>query len=266
MPLDASTSITIGGVQAWDEGTEEDFNKLASSAVRRLCCAWGSRGTLTTFLLGGTTQNGVIQTLSPPARYPDASFLIADSVRITGEGVLSVAASGMVAYQWAHLEVFYKTSDLELLSEDIGTLSMTGSSQIIMPSQAEPTFKWSSDNKDLPPEATPGVLVPTIEFTKTRRNLATIPTAMILSLMDHVNSSTFEGASAGKILFTTPNSSARITPAGLRNIDMAYTFIYHPYGHNKFLRPSTGTWDSIVTKVGSNPPHLSGDLSLLFAP
>jgi len=28
MPLDSSTSITISGVQCWDEGTEEHFERL----------------------------------------------------------------------------------------------------------------------------------------------------------------------------------------------------------------------------------------------
>lgn len=264
MPLDATTAITIGGVQCWDNDAEEDMNRYRSEAVRHLTCAWSNRMALMAALLGGSTQNGVIQNTAASARYPDATWLRADSIATVGEGIKSVGPNGMVAYTWAHLTVRYKTSDISLLSEEIGTLSIDVRADVLMPSQNEPTFKWSSDNKDLPVEATPGIPIPIVEFVKARRNMAAIPMALILSLVDHVNSSSFEGAAAGKVLYHGARSEATITSAGVYNFDLAHRFTYHPYGHNKMLRPSTGAWENIVTKTGSNPPHPTGDLNALF--
>lgn len=264
MPLDASTAITIGGIQAWDEDAEETFERFRSQAIRRITCAWNDRIALATAIMGGTTQNGVLTNIAPSMRYPDATFLRADGIRIEGSGVKSIGPHGMVAYQWAHLTVRFGVSDIELLSEDIGMLELDTSSQVLMPSQSEPTFKWLSGGQDLPVEATPGVIVPIIDFVKARRNLASIPMATILNLADHVNSSTFEGAPAGKVLYFGPSSSARITTGGLKNIDITHRFQYHPYGHNKFLRPSTGVFEDIVAKATGQPPHPTGDLNLLF--
>jgi hypothetical protein len=256
--------INIGGILCSDDDAEESYEKNNIQATRRLTCAWNDRIALATAIMGGSTQNGVLTNLVAPLRYPDATFLRAEGIKIDGDGTKSIGPHGMVAYQWAHLNIRYGTPDVSLTSEDVGVLQLDVSSQVLMPSQSEPTFKWKSDNADLPVEATPGVVVPIVDFTKSRRNLASIPMATILSLVDHVNSTSFEGASAGKVLYFGPSSLARITAGGYQNFEIAHRFQYHPYGHNKFLRPSSGTFEDIVTKNGAKPPHPEGDLNALF--
>lgn len=268
MPLDGTTSITIGGIQCWEEEPPgpEEFTRYRSQAMRRLRCAWADRMALAAVFFGGNVQNGVLINVNPPLRYPDATWMQVDAVTMHGEGVLGVGPHGMASYQWAVVDVHYATSDVELLEDDIGTLSVDVSSQVLMPSQSEPTFKWKGTSTDLPVEATPGIVVPIVDFVKARRNVPDLSAALAtaLSLVDHVNSSTFEGASAGKVLYFGPSSTSRITPSGLRNTDMVHRFQYHPYGHNKMLRPSTGAWQDIVTKAGDEPPHPEGNLNLLY--
>jgi hypothetical protein len=102
MALDSTTAITFLGVQAWDEGTEENFVRTGNStAVRTMLCAWEDRITIIDLIRGGGSEIGSVYVYTPSVVYPDAPFLPFDSIHVEGlpgEDGLTVGPNGMVGY------------------------------------------------------------------------------------------------------------------------------------------------------------------------
>lgn len=266
MPLDATTAITISGIQCWDEDAHEEFRKGGGSqAPRTLVCAWNNRIALAAALAGGTTAAGVVETNTPAASYPDATWLTVSSIRTEGLGVRKIGTNGMVGYDFARLYVTYSETDRDLgQTQDLGALSLDVQSEIISPPRDQTTFKWKSDNVDVTPEATPGLPISTATFERVRRNVAIINVPLILSLLDHVNSTTFEGAVKGKVVFKGARPFRRITNLGAQNWDLSLLFQYRSVEWNKFLRPSTGTFEEVVYKATGEPFFPEGNLGALY--
>ena len=110
MPLDPSTSIQMYGVNVWDEGTQEDFVRLgASSATRTTLCAWTDRITIINNIRGGgEILTGGMYYYSLSQAYPDAPFLVFDSIRvegIAGDTGLNVGPNGLVGYKYARIRI-----------------------------------------------------------------------------------------------------------------------------------------------------------------
>lgn len=266
MPLDASTAITISGIQCWDEDTSESFGKGGGGrATRVIVCTWTNRIALSVALSGGSTQTGVITTNTAAAQYPDATWLEVTNISIEGVGKRSVGYNGMVAYDFARLTVTYSRSDRDFgQTQDLGALSLDISNEIISPPRDEATFKWASDSTDVTPEATPALPLSTATFERVRRNVASINVPLILSLLDHVNDATFEGAPAGQIIYKGARPSRRVTNLGLQNWDIAHIFIFRTIPWNYFLRPSTGQWEKVLYKATGEPFFPDGNLAALY--
>lgn len=115
MALDSTTAITFLGVQAWDEGTEENFVRTGNStAVCTMLCAWEDRVTIVDLIRGGGVEVGAYYYYTPSQVYPDAPFLPFDSIHIEGlpgEDGLNVGPNGLVGYKYARLRITYKSLD-----------------------------------------------------------------------------------------------------------------------------------------------------------
>jgi len=265
MPLDSSTSIIISGIQCWDEGTEEHFQRFGhSTAVRNILCAWGDRLTLVNALRGGAGINNGVYYYNLSADYPDAAFLAFDSVTITGiagESGLSVGPNGQVAYKYARLAIVYKTLDY-LEGTTTGTLSLDYSTEVIAAPQTAAAFVWA-DGSDVDPADCPAIRVPIVTLVQTRKNLAALPTVLVQSLSGCINSAAFLGGAVGTVLFDGAHATRRLTTTGAENWDMTYKFLYCRTGWNYFLRAGEG-FVAVNGKGTGTPPYASADLVQLL--
>jgi hypothetical protein len=148
--------------------------------------------------------------------YPDAFWLFGHSVRTEGVGTQTVGANGMAAFQYARLTVTFKPKESGSIdSLEKGEETLDFGADVLSFNGAEPFFKWKSDNKPLPAEASPGKIVPIVTFTKTIKGIHTIPLAAVFSIAKApVNSNTYLGADPGKLRFEGAQTSKRFTTTG----------------------------------------------------
>jgi hypothetical protein len=262
MPLDSSTAITIGGIEAWDEGTTETYGVDGQNeATRELVCVWEDRKELVAYILGGSTLAGVIVSGDEAMQYPDATHMRARTVRVTGEGIKSVGTNGMVAYQWARLSVNHQPPEgNSWLEDEVGSVALDFAvSTLALPSD-EPTYKWEGSGEAVPASQTTGKRIVTVGLFYDIQDLPTLPVSTIIAAADSVNSTSFKGAAAGWCLFEGARSRARILATGVENWSLGLAFSVRSAdspGWNQLLNPTTGNYENIVTRIGSNPPHHS---------
>ncbi len=212
MALDSTTAITFFGVQAWDEGTEENFVRIGNStAVRTLLCAWEDRITVIEQVRGGGTEVGSVYYYSPLAFYPDAPFLAFDSIHVEGlpgEDGLTVGPNGMVGYKYARLRITYKSLDY-FDGVTTGTTSLDFATQVVGLPRSVPTYQFP-DGTPLSPQDSPSLRVGIVTIVQTRKNLAELPTALVQGLAGCVNSIAFLGGNPGTVLFDGAHADRRL--------------------------------------------------------
>jgi hypothetical protein len=268
MGLDSSTSITLLGIQVWDEGTKEQFvRSTTSSATRTLVCAWTDRVALINLLRGAVLQQSpsVLQ-FTPPAAYPDAPWLFVDTIDvegIPGETGLNVGVNGLVGYKYARIRVTYRSLSYAEGTET-GAFSVDFGSEWLTLSSATPSLKFTDGSaEDVSTDLNPSLRITTIAFRQARNNLPSIPVPLIVSATDTVNSSSFQGADAGKVKFDGASSQRRIFSNGSPGWDMTYAFTYRSVGWNVAYDP-VGGWRPIKLKATGQPPFGSFDYNQLF--
>jgi hypothetical protein len=272
MPLDLTKTIKIGpagvndpaGVDVYDEGATEQISASDAEATWVVVCNWTDRLSLALWFTGSFTTSGVITQVTQPMVYPDAFWLFGHSVRTEGVGTQTVGANGMAAFQYARLTVTFKPKQSGSIDTfEKGEESIDFGADVLSFNGAEPFFKWKSDNKTLPAEASPGKIIPVVTFTKTIKGIHTIPyPAIFAAAAAPVNSNTYLGAAPGKLRFDGAQSVVRFTSTGTIK-DLTGKFSFRPIEWNKMLRPSTGNFEEIVTINGANPLYASSDFSAL---
>jgi hypothetical protein len=261
---DPNTAITIGGIQCWDEDTEESFDREATDrsgyANRTILTAWGDRLRLAQQLLGGTRissgSNGTTQTLTTvPAAYPDLIALKAMSFKVGGVGRRVQSSTLQVGYEWSRNVIGYRYPKFSAGADQNGDALEIGSEELDFSSSSwamasdQASFRWTSDSKDVPASVAPSFKVTTVAFTKEVRGYARLPMATIMDCIDCSNSGSFLGASAEQIIFRGGRSRRRITTAGFENWDCTFFFEFFKQGWNKLFRPGTG-WADFEKKGG----------------
>jgi hypothetical protein len=268
MPLDLTKTIKIGpagvgdptGVDVYDEGATEQISATDAEATWILVCAWADRLRLALWITGSFTTSGVVTQVTQPMAYPDAFWMFGSSVRTEGVGTMVVSTSGMAGFEYARLTATFKPKESGSIdSMEKGEETLDFGADVISFNGAEPFFKWS-DNTPLPPEASPGKIVPVVSFTKTKKG-GTIPLAAIFAAAESpVNSVVYLGAPIGTLRFDGAQTSKRFTTTGTQK-DYTVKFSYRPIPWNYMLRPSTGNFEAIVTKTGGNPLYKSSNFA-----
>jgi hypothetical protein len=268
MGLDATTAITLFGIQVWDEGTKETFvRSTASSATRTLVCAWSDRVNLINALRGSVVQESptMIQ-YAPPASYPDAPWLFVDTVDvegIAGESGLSVGPNGLVAYKYARIRVLYKSLTYQEGSET-GVLSLDFGAEWINLSSVTASLKFSDGpGGDVTTDLNPALRITAIAFRQTRNNLPAIPINTIIAASNSVNLNAFQGAQPGTVKFDGASSQRRLFSNGSPGWDMTYAFTYRSVGWNVAYDPVNG-WRPVAFKASGQAPFSSFDYNQLF--
>lgn len=266
MPIDTAYSVLWHGVNVYDEGVREHFGRTESYAVRTVVCNWADRFTIINALWGNTGSAGIF---TAPEAYPDApDTLYVDSVDVEGvdgpDG-RSIGPNALVAYDKARLRVRYGTYDLNP-TQQTGELQVDYASEIIKCAASTPTFKYTSDGVQLPPEDSPPIVLGTANLRIVRYGLAVIPTAAIFAAgQAPLNVSSIFGASAKTVRFDGAKAFRRLIPGGGLNWDLSLSFSWRSKPWDQVLRPSTGAWDTIATITGSNPPLGTSDLNALLS-
>jgi hypothetical protein len=295
MPLDSTTAITIAGVQCWDAGTEEDFTRVGKSrATRSLICLWGDRVALINAVLSPLATEDAIAVLgvgifNQPFAYPQAPWLLLEDVKcrgIAGETGLSdltlTALDGsdvsMVAYKYAAVTFSYVSQDYP--AQETGSLSLDFGVETISAPRSVAAFSYSSssptgpDANDVPPEDAPPLRDTVVTLVRTRKNLLSLPTDLILATAQApVNSEPFNlvtssplapsQAPAGTVKFEGASTQYRTVAGGTPMWDASFRFVYRASGWNNVYRPNNG-FVPIYFKGTDQPYYATSDLNQLL--
>jgi len=295
MPLDSTTAITIAGVQCWDAGTEEDFTRVGRSrATRSLVCLWGDRVPLINAVLSTAATDDAeailgIGLFNQPFAYPQAPWLLLEDVRCKGIGgeqglsnITLTALDGtsvpLVAYKYAEVTFVYASQDYP--AQDTGTLSLDFGIETISAPRSAAAFSYTSssptgdDPNDVPPEDSPPLRETVVTLVRTRKNLLSLPTDLILAAAQApVNSLPFtmvnapplppSQAAAGTVKFEGASSQYRTVAGGTPMWDASYRFVYRASGWNNIYRPGQG-YVPIYFKGTDQPYYATSDLNQLL--
>jgi hypothetical protein len=295
MPLDSTTAITIAGVQCWDAGTEEDFTRTGKSrATRSLICLWGDRVPLINAVLSTLATVSAADFLgvgifNQPFAYPEAAWLLLEDVKcrgISGETGLSdlslTALDGssvsLVGYKYAAVTFTYASQDYP--AAQTGGLSLDFGIETLSAPRSVAAFSYNSssptgpDPNDVPPEDAPPLRETVVTLVRTRKNLLTIPTDLILATAQApVNSLAFNLVAAsplapsqappGTVKFEGASTQYRTVAGGTPMWDATFRFVYRASGWNNIYRPNTG-YVPIYFKGTDQQYYATSDLNQLL--
>jgi hypothetical protein len=295
MPLDSTTAISIAGIQCWDAGTEEDFTRIGKSrATRSLICLWTDRVPLINAVLSIAATDGAaavdgVGIFNQPFAYPQAPWLLLEDVKcrgIPGETGLSdvtlTALDGsnvdLVAYKYAAVTFTYASQDYQ--AQDTGSLSLDFGVETLSAPLSQPSFSYiassplGDDPNDVPPEDSPPLRDTVVTLVRTRKNLLSIPTDLILAIAQApVNSLPFtlvntpplppSQAPAGTVKFEGASTTYRTVAGGTPMWDASFRFVFRSNGWNNFYRPGSG-YVPIYEKGTSQGYYATSDLNQLL--
>lgn len=261
------------------------------SFERKLMCPWNRSIEFFTELVGGFASIAGTFTYQPPAQFPGVPYAVVQEVSIEpwSERIMTPATGlnqSTNAYEYAVFNVRYGMQDIQgsggrsdLPAVPDGTTisyrQSYGAEYMTVPGN---TFKWASDDAPVSDDINAGLLLPTIDFTLSWRNVPRPPWAKIDELAGKVNDASFLGYDAGKVLFLgmTEEAEFQIDRSPRWTLDYAFKVrsvnsTVNPtatYGWNHFYRqePVSGGehWQAIKNKSG-DPVYASANLLSLFS-
>lgn len=124
-------------------------------------------------------------------------------------------------------------------------------------------LQWSSDSADFEEEANAGVRLSLIDHQINYRNVSVVPWSAIRSAVGKVNSSTYEGADSGTLLFVGCEISLDDNRPGMALYSVDYRFSERGQPWNYYFRPGSG-WEAAQIKGSGSPPYESSSFSGIF--
>jgi hypothetical protein len=134
-------------------------------------------------------------------------------------------------------------------------------------------LKWSTGGAAVHEDVLPGFPITMINHDLTWHNVPNPPLSTWYTYVGKCNSSTFLGHAAERVIFSGFNAGRQAKTDGSVSYECRLTFQARicqggtnadAAGWNHFLDPSTGAWDRIVTKTGSNKIIPEADLNDIF--
>jgi|GEM_PF-2247135 len=278
-------AITINGVVCQEEvnGNSESFDILTGpQATKVFICAWNSRWSVITGLLGlnSAASIGGAITLQLPARYPDfqqtAVSLYASSVSVQGIGS-PYQNTYSVGYTDARIIVNYRSMpwSFQGLSQNdfnnqidpahpyvYAEQNMSFTSEAITVSGR---FTYFSSDLTKPTGADWGFRSPLVNFNIALKYVPYIPAAAIITATAApINSTTYLGVSAGKLLFNGCETHQTRMSDGSLTQEAAYSFSYRPIAPWDYsFNGATNAWEKVVDSAG-NPIQQRSDLTSII--
>jgi hypothetical protein len=278
-------AVTINGVLCNEEvnGNSEDYDVVSGpQATKVYLCDWGQRWAVVVGILGfnNSVSIGGAITLQVPMRYPDfagtAASLYASTVSVEGLGT-PTQGTYSVAYGVARITVNFRSFPW----------SFQGLSANDFNNQIDPThpYIYAEQNMSFTSEfvTVPGTQVkwlgsgvklgnrnwgftsPIVNFTIALKDVPYIPAAqIIIATASPINSATYLGVSAGKLLFNGAETHQSRMSNGNLAQEVAYSFSYRPIAPWDYdYDGATNVWDKVVDLAG-NPIRQRSDLSSLI--
>jgi hypothetical protein len=271
------------------ENYREVYRTNGNETVRFLQCAWRDRTNFMYDMLGFSESPGSGQlSRQIPEQHPDLLHLYAaDAEMIQGIGRPDQDAStqlisffdgptppdslfvGDTGSGIARFAVTYRTFPFDILADDdIGTeldryverRTTYATEAFLIPGQ---TLKWSSDNKVIQEPTTKAFY--TKELSYRWVDVPAVPTSSIETCINKVNSTTFDGYTAGKLLMIAPNLERTYNAVGQVVWEIIYKFLWRANGWNQLYRRSSGVFADVVNTVGGQPAiYDTADFNTLF--
>lgn len=280
MPLDSSTSITIAGIQCWDEGTKESFGRERSTASRQLLCYWADRITLInsvrtnlgTAIIQSTSTGNIIVGYEAPQSYPDAPWLFVDTVEvegIPGENGLSVGTNGMVAYKYARIRFnygqlpYYESGGGFPVETGVLSVDFGGAMDTLPQTDGILTFTDMAGGV-VKAASNPIIFYNVASFQRSRLNQPSIPTNLIMAAQDCSNQAVFYGAPIGTVKFDGAKSQRKLYAGGTAGWDIYYAFSYKKVGWNSIVDSTTGKYRPVKYTSDNSLPYPYYDFNILF--
>lgn len=253
--LTTANGVTLLGYTVWMEELKERFSRTEQYVRMKILCAWTDRIALRQLLLGGSRLVGGVIVTTNPYVHPNYPWMLVcdvDCDMVAGANGYTNDSNNFIASDYARLTVEFNQLD----PLDLGEENVEFSGRMIT---APPEmFTWTSGGQALLSSESPGIVEVRATLERTKNSQATLPTTTIFGLIGKVNVSSFLGGAAETVLFLGASSSRRFTTFGAKCWDVRMRVEYNPQGWNKFLRASSGAYESVTPK-----PYSTGDLTAL---
>lgn len=262
------------------------------TGTREFLVPWLDAQAFALELMGGWTTIAGYPVYTPPIAFPGFENLLPDEIEMgpldespDGDASILIGSSTNTYEAGAQVTVSYKTRQDDkngdkdgedgpehdegtylAIDTDVGIDYMTTPGRM---------WKWP-DNKILPPDTSPGILIPTQEVVMTWSKVLIPPWALIRQLRGKINSTKFYNAPAGTVLFSAAKIKRQFQFAQNGFFEIEYHFIENSktlndgttvVGWNYTWRPDPAPgaerWQTITGPDG-NPPYQTGDLNQLF--
>lgn len=257
----------------------EEFTEEGFQATRTLKCPWDDRFRLAQRLIGGVTSGGVLVRPQAYDRFPMATV---SGVQIRPFARSEIAGEEgdeqQATYTEAQLTVRYSTPDARGgpgADEDEQVHETVEISKEFMTLPAQRLY-WEGgeageQGEAIGEDAAPGILIPMLVWSYTRRQLISLPQAAA-TLVGHVNSSTLSSTSLGlsfgpeTLLYDSIGLVSTRNSAGDRTWDATYKLVARATGWNNFLNPEAGEWQPIFREGTSSPwkPYQPANLAAIM--
>jgi hypothetical protein len=269
--LDSSTrtSVNINGTtfNVWDESRSETFAHAGSSTQKAVWVCrslWPDRLAISSALLGGSTNIAGTTIYENGWPYPDNPVWLAQNIQTEGDGMRVPGPSGILDFQRAKLTVTFGIPEFSFGSPlEIGDDELEFSTDSYNLPTMSPVIEYT-DGTACEQGMVRTIDIATIGYTRSRYNMAFLPLTAIRACINRANSAPIFGADVGTVIFKGGRSRRKVTPAGVRNWDLTFSFVEREVPWNNFVKPITGIFTP-VRYVGTHDPVIkSADLNSLF--
>lgn len=251
--------LSQGGIQYNENYKNYTINiprEGGGNATRQLACAWGDAIDLATSLRGNTVEINNILVYTEAAAHPLLPQLKVSNVSITPVG--KPIETGV--FEQAFLDLTYDVPEFggsgggpddEELAEE--SLDFTAVNQQI------PAAKGKFESGQVLDEDF-FTTVRLVEYRKTLYKQASLPLSAIVSLINKVNNSNWEGVSEGKALYAGATASRVRTAEGNKEWTISHVVLVGQQDHRTRWNKDTGQFE-IVNLDDGTPIIESGSFS-----
>lgn len=270
--FDPAQAITItlpnGNFQIWDLDVGEGSGKgpvrecysrnwQENLAVWHIACKWSDRQSIAVGMLG----NSVAGVYTLPEAYYAVPAWVCKKIECRGVGIASPdPVNGFISFPYCTLDISFGVPDFQN-NQLVSEMELDFSSNSVAVDQTSATFKYAS-GANVPPSALPAYRLTTVFGSIKLYNRSTLNTGLYIPSMDNTNSTTFQGVSAGKVMFKGARTDRIFTAVGLLQYNVTLLFELNPRGWDAILQPGVG-WTTYTFLSGS-APWTSSDLNGLL--
>lgn len=304
MALDQTTAggIAFEESSVGNETAQESYGPDSWTAVRVFRTRWADRVKFVGEFLGGVSGEAQGLIYTPPLTYSDIPTLVARRATAEGEGNAHKTATGTVVYPLAKIAITYEVQSgeggtvdpvvghlteslsfsAEVVTFDAGTFQFTGGDTIF--DDAGVSVGATVGATTPLPDAQPGKVMPTSEYTLQIERHPSPPWSDISDLLGTVNNATFNPLGAAGLSFTSSrllfggiDSQRQISwnPVSGTEIEawqITYKFLFRRIPWNFFFLNSAKVDTNPDGKDGwaeakdrsSNTPFATGDFNKLL--